>query len=242
MSATAPTASNPGSSAPRRIPALHLVTDTRGGRNPLPEVRAVLAAGPCAVQVRSKDLSDRSVLELTLRVLELARPVGALVLVDDRVDVALAAGADGVHLGAEDLPVARVRPLVPGDFVVGATVRTAAQARAAEDAGATYLGTGPAYATTTKVGLPDAFGPEGVAEVVRATTLPVIAIGGVTASRVAPLRAAGAHGVAVVAAVSEAADPEAAVTALATALRLHPTGIPAPPVRDMEDETISASR
>lgn len=241
MSGTAVPASTIRSGAARGVPELHLVTDTRGGRDPLPEVRAALAAGPCAIQVRSKDLSDRAVLELTLRVLEL-RPRRSLVLVDDRVDVALAAGADGVHLGAEDLPVARVRPMVPTGFVIGATVRTPAQAQAAEDAGATYLGTGPAYATTTKAGLPDAFGPDGVAEVVRATTLPVIAIGGVTAGRVAALRAAGAHGVAVVAAVSEAADPAAAVTALATALRLHPRCRPPSWVSALEDETTTASR
>lgn len=216
------------------VPALHVVTDTRDGRDPLPDVRAVLATGPCAIQVRSKELSDRAMLELTRRVLDLAHPVGALVLVDDRVDVALAAGADGAHLGATDLPVSHVRAVVPADFVIGATVRSAEQARLAQEAGATYLGTGPAYATTTKEGLPEPLGPTGVAAVAAATSLPVIAIGGVTAGRVAVLRAAGAHGIAVVAALSQAPDPVAAAAALAAALSAPlsahpPTRPPAPP-------------
>jgi thiamine-phosphate pyrophosphorylase len=211
------------------VPALHVVTDTRGGRDPLPDVRAALAAGPCAIQVRSKDLTDRAVLDLTLRVLELARPAGTLVLVDDRVDVALAAGADGVHLGATDLPVDRVRAFVPPGFVIGATARDAGTARDAERSGAIYLGVGPAYATTTKEGLPEPLGAEGVAAVVAVTELPVVAIGGVTADRVAPLRAAGAHGVAVVAALSEAVDPLTAAAALAAALAAHPPTRPPTP-------------
>ncbi|MFC7594953.1 thiamine phosphate synthase [Terrabacter sp. GCM10028922] len=213
----------------RHVPALHVVTDTRAGRDPLPDVRAAVATGPCAVQVRSKELTDRDVLQLTLQVLEIARPAGALVLVDDRVDVALAAGADGVHLGVTDLPVDRVRALAPPGFVIGATARDAVSARAAEMSGATYLGVGPAYATTTKVGLPEPLGPDGVAAVVAATRLPVVAIGGVTADRVALLRAAGAHGVAVVTALSEADDPRSTAAALAAALAGHPPAMPPAP-------------
>lgn len=206
------------------FPRLHVLTDTRGGRDPLCEVRAVLGAAPAgranvvAVQVRAKEASDREALALTLAVIEIARPAGALVLVDDRVDVALAAGADGVHVGATDLPVAAVRRLVPAGFVVGATVRDAASAAAAEGFGATYLGAGPVAATTTKLGLPDPLGLAGIAAVTAATALPVIAIGGVTPELVPALRAAGAHGVAVVAALSEAPDPAAVAAGFLTAL------------------------
>jgi thiamine-phosphate pyrophosphorylase len=219
------------------FPRLHVLTDTRGGRDPLREVRAVLGTAPpglVAVQVRAKEASDREALALTLGVIELARPAGALVLVDDRVDVALAAGADGVHVGATDLPVAAVRRLVPAGFVVGATVRDAASAAAAEGFGATYLGAGPVASTTTKQGLPDPLGPPGIAAVTAATALPVIAIGGVTPELVPALRAAGAHGVAVVAALSEAPDPAAVADRFLTAL----TALTAP-TRAAADEVVA---
>ena len=179
--------------------------------------------------MRAKDLTDREVLALTTAIVELARPAGTLVIVDDRLDVALAAGADGVHLGATDLPVAVVRRVVPAGFVVGATVRSPDMARAAEDAGATYLGVGPAHATTTKAGLPEPLGPPGIRAVTAATGLPVIAIGGVTPELVPDLRAAGAHGVAVVAALSEAADPAATAAALTAALADPPDQRPGEP-------------
>jgi thiamine-phosphate pyrophosphorylase len=217
-----------------QLPRLHVLTDTRGGRDPLPEVLAAVrlaGRGRCAVQVRAKELSDREALALTLRVLEVARPAGVPVLVDDRVDVALAAGADGVHLGATDLPVERVRAVVPPHFVVGATARDATTARAAEAAGADYLGVGPAHATSTKAGLPAPLGPTGVATVVAATALPVVAVGGIDAARVPALLAAGVHGVAVVAALSTATDPEGAVAALLAALA-HPLDPPLHPPID----------
>ena len=224
------------------VPALHVLTDTRGGRDPLPDVRAVVASGRCAIQVRAKDLTDRDHLALTHAVLAVARPAGCLVIVDDRVDVAIAADADGVHLGASDLPVDLVRTITPEGFVIGATVRDAAAARAAEEAGADYLGAGPAYATTTKPGLPDPIGPEGVGAVVAATALPVIAVGGVTAPHVPALRAAGAHGIAVVTAVSEAAHPSAAAAALAASLACPPTPTTAPRAPRTEFEATTARR
>lgn len=224
------------------VPALHVLTDTRGGRDPLPDVRAVVASGPCAIQVRAKDLSDRDHLALTRAVLAVARPAGCLVVVDDRVDVAIAADADGVHLGASDLPVGLVRTISPAGFVIGATVRDAVGARAADDAGASYLGVGPAYPTTTKPGLPDPLGPEGVGAVAAATSLPVIAVGGVTAARVPALRAAGVHGVAVVGAVSEAIHPAAAAAALAAALGSPPTPLAVPPAPRSGSEAPTASR
>src|SRR5690606_512207 len=133
--------------------------------------------------------------------------------------IALAVGADGGHVGADDLPVAAARAVLGPTAVLGATCRDPAGARAAVAAGADYLGVGPAYATTTKAGLPPPIGPDGVAAVAGAGPgTPVVAIGGVVAERVAALRAAGAYGVAVVGAVSAAADPAAATTRLLEAL------------------------
>lgn len=220
----------------RPFPRLHVLTDTRDGRDPLPEVRCAISTGMAAIQVRAKDRTDREVFALTTAVLELARPAGTLVLVDDRVDIALAAGADGVHLGANDLPVAAVRRLTPNGFIVGATVRNPEMARAAEADGATYLGAGPVHPTATKLGLPDPLGPHGIAAVTAATALPVIAIGGVTPQRVSDLRAAGAHGVAVVTALSAAADPAAVATALAAALNGPPGQRRPDPVAHHRDE------
>jgi thiamine-phosphate pyrophosphorylase len=202
-----------------QVSRLHLVTDTRHGRDPLPEVVAALGAGVDWVQVRAKGCTDRDLYDLTVRVLEQARPYGSTVVVDDRADVALAAGAHGVHVGAEDLPVREVRRVVGPDLLVGATAREPVAARAAVAAGADYLGVGPAFGTVTKVGLPNPIGVDGVARTANAVDVPVVAIGGVDQERLSDLLAAGVHGAAVVSAVSQAADPAAAAAALLQTVR-----------------------
>ncbi|WP_433079087.1 thiamine phosphate synthase [Dactylosporangium sp. CA-052675] len=190
---------------------LHLVTDTRPGRNPLEVVAAALRAGFDTVQVRPEDaLTDREAFELTVRVLAMCRELGRTCLVNDRLHLALAAGADGGHVGADDLPVAAARRILGPHAILGATARDPHTARRAVADGASYLGVGPAFATTTKTGLPDAIGPAGVRAVAEAVPVPVVAIGGVTAARAGELFAAGAHAVAVVGAISGAADPYAA--------------------------------
>jgi thiamine-phosphate pyrophosphorylase len=196
------------------IGRLHLVTDS------LSVVVAALAAGAGTIQVRVPDsATDRDCYDLAARVLELCRAAGATCLVNDRLHVALAVGADGGHVGAEDLPVAAARRVLGPAAILGATARDPDTAHRAVADGATYLGVGPAYATSTKDGLPDPIGPAGVAAVARAVTVPVIAIGGVTADRVGELRRAGAYGVAVVGAVSAAPDPGQATRLLREALR-----------------------
>jgi thiamine-phosphate pyrophosphorylase len=229
---------------------LHVVTDTRPGAAPLAVVRAAVAAAvrlgaadQLGVQVRVEDdATDREAYQLTVAVLELCRPAGVLCLVNDRLQVALAAGADGGHVGADDLPVAAARRVLDGSRlfgdgsaggaqnavadgrgsrigVLGATCRTPEVARAAVADGASYLGVGPAFRTTTKRGLPDAIGAAGVGAVARVVPgTPVIAIGGVAVAGVPELMLAGAHGVAVVGALSSAADPERATTDLLRAL------------------------
>lgn len=194
---------------------LHVITDTRPGRDPLAVVEAALTAGADTIQVRTEDsLTDREAYELAGRILVLCRARGATCLVNDRLHIALAVGADGAHVGADDLPVAAARQILGPRAILGATARDPETARRAVADGATYLGVGPAYATGTKHGLPTAIGPEGIAAVAVAVAVPVIAIGGITVDRVPALRTAGAHGVAVVAAVSAAPDPAAATKAL----------------------------
>jgi thiamine-phosphate pyrophosphorylase len=189
------------------LPRLHIVTDS------LDVVRGALGHGPVAIQVRVKT-SDRLAYELTMAALPLCRSAGALLLVDDRVGVALATGADGVHVGAEDLPVAVVRKVLGPAAVVGATCRTPDAARAAVADGATYIGAGPAYPTSTKAGLPAPLGPARLAVIAAAVPdTPVIAIGGITPERAAELRT---YGVAAVSAV--AADPAGATRAFLAVL------------------------
>ena len=174
---------------------------------------ALAAAGVDGFQVRDKAASTRELLALTGAVR--AAVEAAVVTVDDRIDVALAAGADGVHLGAEDLPVRDARRLAP-HLLIGATCRTAAAVRAAHDEGADYAGLGPVFATDSKAGLPDPLGVAAVREA--AGVLPLVAIGGMDAAGVALVRAAGAHGVAVIGAIWRHPDPVLAAKELVAAV------------------------
>nr|WP_203782444.1 thiamine phosphate synthase [Actinoplanes rishiriensis] len=194
---------------------MHIVTDS------LDVVRGAVGHGPVAVQIRIKT-SDRLAYALTTAALPLCRAAGALLLVDDRVGVALAAGADGVHVGADDLPVAAARRVLGPSAVLGATCRNPEQARAAVADGASYLGVGPAFATSTKDGLPAPIGPAGIAAVTAAVPgTPVIAIGGITPERAATLDC---YGVAAVSAI--AADPAGAAVELLAALSSRPGAAP----------------
>ncbi len=200
---------------------LHLVTDVRRDRDPVPVVRAALSVGVPVVQVRVPDhISDRGAYDLATVIVALCREAGATCLVNDRLHIALAVGADGGHVGGDDLPVAAARRVLGPDAILGATARDPGAAREAVAAGATYLGVGPAFATTTKDGLPDPIGVGGVGAVAAAVSVPVIAIGSVTAARVPGLLAAGAYGIAVVSAVSDAAEPAAAAADLLKALKM----------------------
>lgn len=193
-----------------RVGRLHVLTDARGGPEALEVVAAAVAAGAPVVQVRHKNCTDRELHDFAARVVALCAGSPAQCLVNDRVDVALAVGADGTHLGADDLPLAAARRVAGPGHLLGGTARDPEQARRLVAEGADYLGVGPAYRTATKSGLPEPIGPVGVGAVARAVEVPVIAIGGVSAERVGELLAAGAWGVAVVDAVSGVADPAAA--------------------------------
>lgn len=207
------------------IGRLHVITDTRPGRDPVAVVAAALEAGAPVIQVRGKELTDRQLYELTCRVRDRCASHGALCLVNDRIDVALATGADGAHLGDHDLPVAVARRVLDGcgpGSVLGATARNPATAVTHQAAGATYLGVGPCFATATKHGLPPPLEPALVASIAGAVEIPVIAVAGVTAARVPELVERGVHGVAVIGAVSDADDPHAAVEELLRALECTP--------------------
>ena len=198
------------------FPSLHVITDARAGRDAVAVVTAAVstarrleASDRLAVQVRVEDdVTDRAAYELASAIVGLCRPAGVLCLVNDRVHVALAVGADGAHVGADDLPVAVARRVLGVAAVLGGTCRDEVAARAAVADGATYLGVGPAFVTRTKTGLPAPLGVARIGAVARAVPgVPVVAIGGVTAETAPDLRRAGAAAVAVVGAVANAAHP-----------------------------------
>jgi thiamine-phosphate pyrophosphorylase len=204
------------------VPRLHVIVDVSPADDGLALAQAVLAAGAPAVQARAKAGTDRQRLALVAAVARACADHGATCLVDDRVDLALAVAAGGWHGGADDVPVDVARRLLGSGALVGGTARDPEAARAAAAAGASYLGVGPVYATTSKAGLPDPLGLERLAQVCAAVAIPVIAIAGVTAERVPEVLAAGAHGVAVIGAVRGAPDPTQAVRRLLDALEASP--------------------
>lgn len=197
------------------ISRLHIITPDSVDNATLSTTLDLLAAGVPWIQLRVKRATDREQLGFASPIVNAASRSGATVVIDDRCDMVLAVRAAGVHVGADDIPVADARRVLGAGAIVGATVRDPEAARAAVDAGASYLGAGPAYRSTTKArGLPEPLGPAGIGRIARAVPIPVIAIAGIAADRVPELLDAGAHGVAVVAAVYGSADPPGAAMEL----------------------------
>jgi thiamine-phosphate pyrophosphorylase len=169
-------------------------------------VGAWLRGGVDAVQLRHKSLTRGCLLDLSGELARLCRSHGALFIVNDHVDVAMLSGADGVHLGPDDLSVGGARDAAGSELIIGASASTPAAGREAEAAGADYLGVGPAYATPLKTEK-KVIGPRGVAAVAAAVGIPVFAIGGIELRLLSELRAAGVTRVCAIR--SLAADPEA---------------------------------
>ena len=176
---------------------------------------AITQAGVDGFQVRATGLADAALLAFAESVIAAVRPLGAVVVVNDRTDIALASGADGVHLGRADLPVAAARRLAP-DLLIGATCRDREQARQAAADGADYAGFGPVFATSSKSGLPEPLGIDAVRAA--AGILPLVAIGGIDAVTARPVLAAGAAGVAVIGAIWRQPDPVATARELVEAV------------------------
>ncbi|WP_324718040.1 bifunctional hydroxymethylpyrimidine kinase/phosphomethylpyrimidine kinase [Carboxydochorda subterranea] len=201
-------------------PRLYVITDSRrtGVAGVVPAVEAALRGGSRVVQLREKTLPTPALLELGHALRDVTRQYGAVFLVNDRIDVAKAVQADGVHLGTGDMPVERARAILGPESIIGASVESAAEAAAAARAGADYLGVGPVYATMSKEDAGAARGIELVRQVRKATHLPIVAISGIDESNAPPAIEAGADGVAVIAAVMGAPDPEAAARRLLAAV------------------------
>jgi thiamine-phosphate pyrophosphorylase len=200
----------------------YLVTqqDLSAGRSTPEVVAAAIDGGVDVVQVREKERSAREQLELAQELREPTAEAGVALVVNDRVDVARAADADGVHLGDDDVPVSVAREQLGEDALVGRSVSTVEAAEEAEAAGADYLGVGALYTTSSKDVDADeqAIGLDVVGDIAAAVDIPFVGIGGVTADNAADVVAAGADGVAVITAITQADDPEAATRALGDAV------------------------
>ncbi|HEV2997725.1 MAG TPA: thiamine phosphate synthase [Solirubrobacteraceae bacterium] len=208
---------------------LYLVCDASPGGRPLAEVLpSAIAGGVDVVQLREKGLADGELVEAARGARALCEPFGVLLIVNDRPDLALAAGADGAHVGQDDVPPPEARELLGPELLLGLSTHAPAEIEAASDGapageGVDYIGVGPVYATPTKAGRA-AVGLELVRYAAERARAPFFAIGGIDAENVAEVLGAGARRVAVVRAIAHAPDPEAAARALRGALEEQVVG------------------
>jgi len=197
-------------------PILCLVTDRGLCRDrPLEQVvEQALAGGATMIQLREKHAPLELFLQLARTLLPLVHRHGAPLIINDRVDVALMAGADGVHLGQRDMPCIAARRMLGPEKIIGLSVENVEQAVEAESFDVDYIGISPVFATATKTDTAPALGLEGVAAIRRLSRHPLVAIGGLHEGNVASVMKAGAHGVAVVSAICAADDPKHAARSI----------------------------
>lgn len=195
---------------------LYLVTDqgSAAGRTLSDVVSAAVQGGVTCVQLREKHLSTRDFLAQALALKALLRPLRIPLVINDRLDIALACGAEGVHLGQSDMPVLQARRLLPPHVFIGWSVETMDDVVCSASLPVDYLGVSPIHATLTKTDTQPPWGLDGLRQVRAATTLPLVAIGGIHAGNARQIMAAGADGLAVVSALCAADDPCLAAQAL----------------------------
>ena len=196
--------------------SLYLVTD-RGlarGRSTLEIVRAAANGGVTCVQLREKDCSTLEFIEQALSIKEYLSARGIPLIINDRIDVAQAVKADGIHLGQTDMPLDMARAIVEDSMLIGISAESLEDAIEAEKGGADYLGVSPIYATPTKTDTAPPLGLEGLRQIRAAVKIPLVGIGGLNRENAAEVIRNGADGVAVVSAIVAAEDPEAAAAEL----------------------------
>jgi len=179
--------------------------------------RDLLAAGPCCLQLRAKALSAAALRDVARALLPLCRAAGVPFCLNDRLDLALLVGADAVHLGQDDLPLAQARRIAAGRLRIGISTHRCEQAQAAIAGGADYLGFGPIFDTRSKLRPDPTVGLEALRAICAASPVPVVAIGGITLDTIAAVAATGAPAAAVISAISNAPDPTVAGRAVAAA-------------------------
>jgi thiamine-phosphate pyrophosphorylase len=199
---------------PKILRLVAITDDAEDGRATLADrVAAAVRGGATSVQVRLKSATPREVVEITRSIIG---RVAVPVIVNDRADIALAAGAAGVHVGEADLPVAAIRRFAPANFIVGASLGSDAELLNAKDAD--YVGIGPVYGSDSKSDAGSAIGVAGFKRLASLVPHPAVAVGGITADRALQITVAGAAGVAVINAIFMADDPESAARAIAAAI------------------------
>jgi thiamine-phosphate pyrophosphorylase len=205
------------SASARQIRGIYVVTDDRGapGRDHEAIAAAAARGGASCVQLREKNLSDRELLELARKMKSVTLGSCTLFIINDRLDIALACGSDGAHVGQDDIPARTAREILGPDAIVGVSAGSPEEAIRAEADGATYVAIGPVFATATKPDAGAAVGLEAVTQIKRAVKIPVVAIGGISLANIASVAAAGADAAAVASAIVGAPDMAEAVRALA---------------------------
>ncbi len=197
-----------------RLPShFYAIVDPAGGHEPVALAETFLDAGARIMQLRLKDAPGRDFLAAARAIAALCRSRGAILIVNDRVDIAILAGAHGVHLGQDDLPLEAARQIAGRDMLVGISTHTAEQARAAENRGADYVGFGPMYAGGLKH-IAAGMGLDNLRAIRAAVRIPIVAIGGITEARVAETLAAGADAVAIITEVVNAPNVGAKVRSI----------------------------
>ena len=200
--------------------ALYLVADPdQTNSSLLDDVADALAGGVTAVQLRAKTLSDREALWLARKMRELCTEASALFIVNDRIDIALASAADGVHLGVDDLPLEAARQIGGEEFIIGYSPETDDQTTEGSDRGADYLGVGPVYGTKSKNDAGAAIGLDVIRRRANLVGIPLIGIGGISADNATAVIESDAVGVAVVSSILRSDDPRIAASRLAAVVR-----------------------
>jgi thiamine-phosphate pyrophosphorylase len=181
------------------LPKLYPITDTRlSGLTHAEQVERLAAGGATFIQLREKMASPREFYEASLAAMKVARALGVRVIINDRVDIAIAVAADGVHLGQDDLPPARARALLGPRALIGYSTHNLKQALEADSTSADYIAFGPVFATSTKENPDPVVGLRSLAEIKSRVSKPIVAIGGITLERAASVIEAGADSLAVI--------------------------------------------
>ena len=199
---------------------LYAVTDRSwtGQQSLYEQIEEALKGGVTMVQLREKQLSEDELVAEAIQIKELCHRYEVPLIINDNVDAALKSGADGVHVGIEDAPVSKIRKRAGDDFIIGATAKTTEQAKAAEAAGADYLGVGAVFPSPTKKNA-IRITPQDLREICGSVAIPAVAIGGITGDNVSEIKGGGMAGVAVVSAIFAAQDIQKAAAELKTKVK-----------------------
>lgn len=199
---------------------LYLITDRRqtAGRQLPAVVAEALAGGVNCVQLREKDLPACQLFEIAVELRRITLEHGARLLINDRIDVAMAVGANGVHLGVSSLPVAEARRLLGSERLIGYSAHRVEEALQAEQDGADFISFGPVYHTPSKASYGEPPGLAQLSKAVKSLTIPVFALGGVKKTSVADVMATGCHGIALISAILTATKPKDAARSILSAM------------------------